>query len=395
MPYPDVIGEYETIEACKTRSIARFGDGEFNLAIGRKCVSQEADEKLAAELQAILRGPTDCIVGIPNIAQSPRAVSWQKYADGPAGQLLGAGRKYYSSFITRPDNAPHIDTPAYWDALWSLWRDKDVTLVLGDRRSLRPEMLADAAKLTVIEDLRPVTEGGWTKHAYRYVDEIEERIGTPSGTVIMCLGATATVLAERLARKGVHALDLGHAGLFARHRGAYRYTADDLCSPAYRQQLYLVRQANRKWGGDGAKHAEEVTRLADEFQAATILDYGAGAGKLADALAPRRVMQYDAGIEGKNGMPKPVDLVVCTDALEHVEPDKIDAVLDHLFRLAGKALYVVISTRPARTILPDGRNAHLLIKPADWWLSKFQEQGWKGPYRRAGDDREVRFWFRK
>ncbi|HVI92281.1 MAG TPA: GT-D fold domain-containing glycosyltransferase [Dongiaceae bacterium] len=394
MPYPDVIGEFETIEACKSRSIARYGDGEFNLAIGRKCVSQEADDRLAAELRAILAQPTSCMVGIPNIAQSPRAISWQKYADGPAGRLLGKG-PFYSSFITRPDNAPHIDTLAYWDAIWSLWRGKDVTLVLGDRRSLRPEMLEETGKLTVIEDLRPVTEGGWTKHAYRHVDEIEERIGTPAGTVIMCLGATATVLAERLARKGVHALDLGHVGMFARHAGIYRYSQDDLCSPAYRQTLALVRKNVKGWGGDGGKHADEARRLADEFEAATILDYGCGTGKLAEAMAPRRVMQYDAGIEGKNGMPKPVDLVVCTDVLEHVEPEKLDAVLDHLFRLAGKALYVVISTRPARTILPDGRNAHLLVKPADWWHAKFQEQGWKGAYRREGDDKEARFWFRK
>jgi hypothetical protein len=101
--------------------------------------------------------------------------------------------------------------------------------------------------------------------------------------------------------------------------------------------------------------------------------------KLAEALAPRRVMGYDPGIPGRESMPKPVDLVVSTDALEHVEPAKIDAVLDHIFRLAGKAAYLVIATRPAKALLPDGSNAHKIVSRRRGGSQKLQEQGWKGP----------------
>jgi hypothetical protein len=87
-------------------------------------------------------------------------------------------------------------------------------------------MLSEAASLRVVNGMR--------QHTYQIIDRFEEEIGKPSGPVLMCLGATATVLAERLAKKGVHALDLGHIGMFWRHAGIYRYQLDDLTSPAYR-----------------------------------------------------------------------------------------------------------------------------------------------------------------
>jgi len=44
--------------------------------------------------------------------------------------------------------------------------------------------------------------------------------------------------------------------------------------------------------------------------------------------------------------------------------------LADLHKLSKKATYLVISTRPASKILADGRNAHLIVKPADWWVEK-------------------------
>lgn len=386
MPYPDVLGEEETLEQCFTRSIARYGDGEFNLAIGRKCVSQVADPKLAAELRSILENKSAALVAIPNGKKSPRAASWAKFAEHPYSFRF-ADQVYGSSFISRPDSAPWIDTPKYWDRFFDLWRGKDVVLAVGDRRSIRGEMLTEAASVRIVNGMR--------QHTYQIIDQIEEEIGKPAGTVLMCLGATATVLAERLAKKDVHALDLGHAGMFWRHAGIYRYGLDDLTSPNYRAQLQKLRET-RSWGKDGAKHAAEIIAYIDELQPETILDYGCGEQKLAAALTPRRVMGYDPGIPGRESMPKPVDLVISTDVLEHVEPDKIDAVLDHIFRLAAKGAYLVIATRPANALLPDGTNAHKIVQPPAWWIAKLQEQGWKGAHRveeRPG--REVRLWLRK
>ena len=73
---------------------------------------------------------------------------------------------------------------------------------------------------------------------------------------------------------------------------------------------------------------------------------------------------------------------MCIDVLEHVEPELIDNVLDDLQRVTSKKGYFTISCRPASKILKDGRNAHILIQPKEWWKKKLEprfkiiEEGW-------------------
>jgi hypothetical protein len=129
-----------------------------------------------------------------------------------------------SSFITRPDSAPWIDTPEFWADLASLWKGRDVVLVAGTERSLRVEQLVG------VNDCRRVAVP--RRDAYAEIDRIVEEIGLPAGPVLMCAGPTATVLAARLGKKGVQALDLGHIGMFMRHAGAYRYWPPTWCRQA-------------------------------------------------------------------------------------------------------------------------------------------------------------------
>lgn len=370
LKYPKIIDELRTIEAMRTRSIARFGDGEWRCAVGGGCTSQHADRKMATELQLILRNTTpQLMVGIPNpFTGCPRVESWARYCEPQYTSLLGAG-EFYSSFITRPDNAPWIDTPEYWEKVRALWRDRDITLVVGDKKSITTEMIGAEAR-----SVREVV--GSRQHAYSELNAIEKAVGKAQGTVLVCLGTAATVLAYRLSRKGIHALDMGHIGMFMRHAGAYRYAQDDLTSPAYRDQLTQLHK-RRRWGADGGKHTEIVKELIQEFKPATILDYGCGENQLAESLKPIRVSGYDPGIPERAKMPKPCDLVVCTDVLEHVEPDKLDAVLDHLYRITGRVGYFVISTKEANAVLPDGRNAHLSLHHPEMWIRMLEMKGWK------------------
>jgi hypothetical protein len=74
-------------------------------------------------------------------------------------------------------------------------------------------------------------------------------------------------------------------------------------------------------------------------------------------------------------LPGFADLVVCTDVLEHVEPELLDTVLRHLRSLARKAVFVVIATRPSNKTLSDGRNAHLIVETAEWWIAHLIEAG--------------------
>jgi hypothetical protein len=389
MKYPNVIDEAATLAAAQTNSLARYGDGELSLALGGDCVSQRRDPALQRELREILQNKSqDLLVGIPNVASKTKP-AWKKYAEPKYTALYGGG-VFGSSFITRPDSAPWIDTPEYWRQLSRLWFGRDVVLVAGTERSLRAEQLVGVNNLVRIDTPR--------RDAYAEIDRIMEEIGHPAGTVLMCVGPCATVLAARLAKKGVHAVDLGHVGMFMRHAGAYRYTRDDFISPEYRRQLALLHK-KQKWGADGAKHAEQAIAFYRELKATTLLDYGCGEGRLKLALSsiadPIRVQEYDPGIDGKEGLPKPCDLIVCTDVLEHVEPDKLAAVEDHLFRISGMGAFVVIATRAANAVLPDGRNAHLIVQPAAWWLDRINAKGWTVQNVQQREGRDLTLWLRK
>lgn len=105
-----------------------------------------------------------------------------------------------------------------------------------------------------------------------------------------------------------------------------------------------------------------------------MLDYGCGKGVLAEILSWVKIQNYDPAVPEWAREPAPADLVVCTDVLEHVEPDCLDAVLDHLQRLTLKALFVEIGLVPAFKHLDDGRNAHLIVQPVEWWLPRLWQR---------------------
>ena len=67
---------------------------------------------------------------------------------------------------------------------------------------------------------------------------------------------------------------------------------------------------------------------------------------------------------------------MCSDVLEHIEPELLENVLDDLCGLSQKAVYLCVATRPAKKILSDGRNAHLIVEDESWWLPKLMER-WK------------------
>jgi 2-polyprenyl-3-methyl-5-hydroxy-6-metoxy-1,4-benzoquinol methylase len=154
-----------------------------------------------------------------------------------------------------------------------------------------------------------------------------------------------------------------------------------LITPRYREQQRELHAAPRGYGQRGSKWADVVRALVDEYLASSVLDYGCGTGSLKAALVNGegldgvRIDEYDPAIKGKDGIPYFADLVNCTDVLEHVEPDCLPEVLKHLRLLARKAVFVVISTCETAKVLSDGRNAHLIIQPAEWWREQLTAAG--------------------
>lgn len=145
-------------------------------------------------------------------------------------------------------------------------------------------------------------------------------------------------------------------------------------SKGYRDQLQALHRSLR-WGKDGKFHAVAVNDLANRTGSTVLLDYGCGRSTLKKTLKVLNsvlvVNEYDPGIPQYSTPPTGAyDLVVCTDVLEHVEPEFVDAVLARIFGMATRAIYFQIACRPARLKLPDGRNAHLTVEPPEWWKAK-------------------------
>jgi hypothetical protein len=169
--------------------------------------SQDSHPELSRRLAAILHESGDCLVGIPNIlSATPKAEFWGRVAPW-AAPLLSPRRLYVSSFISRADSAPWINTVEYWSKVEQLWRGRDVTLVRGSGKAFTPELMPGAGKITEIIGPK---NSAWSKYG-----ELLERIGKPE-RVLLSLGPTATVLAVELCARGVHAIDVGHCGAFYR-----------------------------------------------------------------------------------------------------------------------------------------------------------------------------------
>lgn len=145
-----------------------------------------------------------------------------------------------------------------------------------------------------------------------------------------------------------------------------------LISDDYRR-LNIDLHAQGQYGLHGRKWATKVTDIAQAIGAATILDYGCGQGSLRSSMN-LPIAEYDPAIKGKDSRPEAADLVVCTDVLEHIEPDYLNNVIDDLHHLSIKALFAVISTRPAKKFLADGRNAHLIVQPQPFWKEIFSRR---------------------
>jgi 16S rRNA A1518/A1519 N6-dimethyltransferase RsmA/KsgA/DIM1 with predicted DNA glycosylase/AP lyase activity len=150
-----------------------------------------------------------------------------------------------------------------------------------------------------------------------------------------------------------------------------------MLSDEYRKILEETHH-DMTWGNSSINHIDHIVDLINNHNITDVLDYGAGKQMLAKELMIRCpqviVHSYDPGVSEISQSPNSASFVCCTDVLEHVEPEFIDAVLDDLKRVVLNIGYFIVSNSPAQKILPDGRNAHLIIQPFEWWKDKLSKR---------------------
>lgn len=145
-----------------------------------------------------------------------------------------------------------------------------------------------------------------------------------------------------------------------------------LISENYKNLNEELHSRNPTYGRSGAKNAEYVIELSDKYATRDILDYGCGKGTLNENL-PFSIKQYDPAVLKHSARPVPADIVVCTDVMEHIEPECLDEVIKDIASLTKKCAYFIISTRPAKKTLADGRNAHICLHEPQWWIDAMKE----------------------
>ena len=132
---------------------------------------------------------------------------------------------------------------------------------------------------------------------------------------------------------------------------------------------------NPDYGVASIEYAPLVAEVIERTGATELLDYGAGKGRLGMTLEkllkrPVRIQHYDPAIPAWAAPAQPSELVACIDVLEHIEPTLLENVLDDLRRVTVGVGVFTVHTGAAVKFLPDGRNAHLIQQPPDWWLPR-------------------------
>lgn len=161
-------------------------------------------------------------------------------------------------------------------------------------------------------------------------------------------------------------------------------------SKEYGRTLRLMRQhhlTRKTFSGNGVlKHAAALISFSWQVGAESGIDYGAGKGAqytatvnsagggeqtLVEALGYDPFKYDPAWAEFETPPTEPADLVWCVDVLECVPEQDMDWIIAELARLAVKGLFVTVASYPSKKDLPDGRNAHVTVKPEEWWREKF------------------------
>jgi hypothetical protein len=169
-------------------------------------------------------------------------------------------------------------------------------------------------------------------------------------------------------------------------------------SPRFQQLVDMYRHMHVEGAESSGLAAEEtfpgislapqvgrIKRMIEATGAQNILDYGAGKGQLYDRRDLKTasgetiesvqdfwdvdfVHLYDPGYAPFSKLPEGTfDGVICTDVLEHCPEEDLPWLIGELFGYAGRFVFMTIASYPAVKVLPNGENAHVTIRSAEWW----------------------------
>jgi len=146
-------------------------------------------------------------------------------------------------------------------------------------------------------------------------------------------------------------------------------------SKEYRKQIEEYH-AKKSWGGAVRGREQELNMYMKMTNSSSILDYGSGSGDYKRHThwtwedPGYTIHEYEPGKPELAGDPPVCDASICIDVMEHIETDKVDNVIKHIYDKTNHWTYQNIALGAANGAFPNHVNLHLTIKPADWWMEK-------------------------
>lgn len=199
-------------------SVARFGDGEVDIMMGRSIPYQKYDPALAAFLKQILLTPSNSqlMVCLPDVFEHLERYnqSAQSFWHHHFNQYSSFYDKYCqsdwygSTFISRPyiDLKDKTEAKSSFQKLKKLWERRDILIVEGEtsRSGVGNDLFDNAASISRI--ICP------SKDAFEQRSAIYNAIKrhAEGKLILLMLGPTAKVLAYDLSQEGYQAIDIGH-----------------------------------------------------------------------------------------------------------------------------------------------------------------------------------------
>jgi hypothetical protein len=130
------------------------------------------------------------------------------------------------------------------------------------------------------------------------------------------------------------------------------------------------------------QYADDIGAFIHKVGATTVLDWGCGGAAAYSSphklwyhwgLARKDVTLYDPSFKKFSTLPaRKADMVVCSDVLEHIVGNEVDAFISNLFTRAMKAVWASVCCREAKKVFPNSTiNLHVTIKPYAWWHDRF------------------------
>lgn len=123
-----------------------------------------------------------------------------------------------------------------------------------------------------------------------------------------------------------------------------------------------------------------VHDFVSKYRPWSLVDWGCANGNLLNRVEQdfpsiQELGGYDPGNPDYMVVPAGTyDCLVSCDVIEHFEPELLDESLKLMQSKFQRAAFLIIACYPAKKRLPDGRNAHLIVENADWWIERVKQQ---------------------